>query len=600
MKRHTWFLVLLAVAARCLSLFVLNVDPYYTLAPRSLTGGGVLVQPGWLDLAVPLAFIITLWTSMPRESPTTKSLGQAALDALWILAFPLATGLALFLFVQRWLVTPTMNWPTLLHWMQFVLTFVAINMFMDSLSVRNRWARRCLALVLTGALALTQDMMVGADAALARFVAVLSSPGVMLAITVLALRRVYRQPAWRATLAAAVVGGITCFLVIAVRSESWLTLLVPALALFIGALALRSTRAWPRWVALGGFVSAGLSLSLLVPRLVTPEVARRLAENSPALTHTETVGMLTISYEDPRVRDVAVRMAHVLEAANEVSREAFGVSPEIRYLTIEGIAPGGFFAVFPDSVAGNLPSERAARLWVDRAYLNAPDRSIHDLDPVNAILHEYSHLYGAVPYMPWVMGPEEEGWATYAATRVSLRLYEKHGAGLWDPPYDYARLARAITASNLQGHPVVWSHPDEFGGFKLWHALGVRDGEAALFRRRWNLTQRREQRFLLMTSSPDAARQVARGFGDADFAAYGKAEPVRYAQAIALDDCLRSAEMLDTLSDQIRASYDQRADRVLQPGVNVPKPKSIWDGVIALGVLAVGATVRRRRRTGVI
>jgi hypothetical protein len=595
MKRQTWFLLLLAAAARCLSLFVLNTDPYYRLVPRSLTGGGVLVQPGWLDLAVPLVFVVILWTSKPTERLTAKSLGQGALDALWILAFPLLTGLALFLYVQRWLVTPTLNGATLLHWIQFALAFVAINMFMDSVSVNNRWARRGLALLLTGALALTQDVMFGADAALAQIVAVLSSPGVLLAITALALRRVYRQSPWRGTLAAVLVGGITCFLVVAVRSESWLTLLVPALALLIGAFAMRSASPWPRRVALGGSLAIGLLLSLLLPRLVPPEPASHLAEDSLTSAHTETAGTLTISYDDPRVRDVAVRLAHVLEAANEVSRETFGVSPEIKYLTIDGIAPGGFYAGFPNSVTGNLPSERAAKLWLDEASLNAPDRSIHDLDPVNAILHEYSHLYGTVPYMPWLMGPEEEGWATYAATRVSLRLFEKYGAGLWEPPYDYARLARAITASNLQGHPVVWSHPDEFGGFRLWYALGERDGEEALFRKRWDLTQREEQRFLLMTSNPGAARRLAGGFGETDFASFGKAEPVRFADAISLEAYLRLAEMLDIPPDQMKASYARRANLLIRPGVRVPRSAGIWDGVVALGVLAVGIAARRRQ-----
>ena len=171
---------------------------------------------------------------------------------------------------------------------------------------------------------------------------------------------------------------------------------------------------------------------------------------------------------------MAMCIAHVLEAANEVSRETFGVSPDIKHLTIWGIAPGGFYAEFPNSIVGNFPSEHFLQLGLNKAYLNAPERSASDADPVNMILHEYAHLYGIVPYEPWFMGSEEEGWATYAATRLSLRLYEKYGAGLWNPPYDYAQRARAITTSNLQGHPVVWSHPYEFGGFKMWHALGER------------------------------------------------------------------------------------------------------------------------------
>ena len=595
MKKQTWILLLLAIAGRCLSLFVLNSNPFYIFVPRSFSGGAVLVQPGWLDLAVPFVFVLVLWTSLPKEKWAVQSPGWSMLDALWILAFPLLTGLTLFLYVQRWLLTPMLNWATLLHWVQFMLTFVAINLFMDSVSVQNRWARRGLALTVTGALALTQDVMISKGSPEISIVALLSSPGVLLGLTALAMRRIYRQAPSRTVLTAALVGGVVCFFVIGGRSESIFTLFLPALAMYIGALTIRSTKRWPRWIALCSFLSAGLLLSLLLPGMLPPEIAQNMAENSLIPAHTETVDSLIVSYDDPRVRDMAMCMARVLKTANQVSRETFGVSPEVEHLTIGGIVPGGFHAEYPNSIMGNFPSERFLQLGLDKAYLNAPQRSASDVDPVNMILHEYAHLYGIVPYEPWIMGSEDEGWATYAATRLSLRLYEKYGAALWDPPYDYAERARAITKSNLQGHAVAWSHPDEFGGFKMWYALGRRDGEVTLFRERWDMTRRDADR-ALMVSNPGAARQFANSFGETDFEIFGKSEPVRYDQSIVREEFVSSAEMLGIPADQVKAIYDRHSNQVIEPGVHVPRSNEIMHGMIALGVLAGGVTARYRMR----
>lgn len=589
-SRH-WGLLLLAVASRWASLSLLNVSPYYRMAPRSFTGSGFLVQPAWLDLAVPAVFILALWTAVPRERPKASALGKAALDALWILAFPLLAGLSLFLFVQRWLVKPDLDWASLLRFLQFVLAFVAMNVFLDHVTVRNVWARRGLALTLAAVLALSQDLISGPEMAPFRILILLSSVGTLLAATTWALRRVYRQSPVRAIVTATLVGGIGCFLVVAVRSDHIFPLALPALALLAGAATIGSARWWPRVIALFVVVALGLSCSLLLPRLVSPEQRAQMAESAMSAAHTEAIGQMTVSYDDPRVREVAVRMARVLEAANRVSRDSFGVSPEVRRLTIGGIAPGGFFADFPDGIVGNLPSERAAKQLLDSTFLNAPDASIHDLDPVNTILHEYAHLYGVVEYMPWVMGPEEEGWATYAATRLALRLYEKHGAGLWDPPYDYASRAREITRSNLQGRPVLWSHPDEFGGFRLWNALGERDGEVPLFQKRWRATRRDQKRFLLMFSDPEAARHMAAAFGETEFASFGKAAPVPLAQAVSREDLLRFLERAGVPPEPMTSRYDKRARQLIRPGVTVPESRKVLDGVIALLVLGVGGAL---------
>src|SRR5512146_2314979 len=154
----------MAVVARVASLTVFARESAYRLVPRSLTSGGFLREPGWLDLAVLALFVVALGDFRSSRRPAAPALGAAALDALFLLAFPLLMGLSLFLYVQRWLVTPTLDGMLLLRFLEFVLAFVAMNLFMDRLPVTNRWARRGVALVLVAALAFTQDLVLAADA----------------------------------------------------------------------------------------------------------------------------------------------------------------------------------------------------------------------------------------------------------------------------------------------------------------------------------------------------------------------------------------------------------------------------------------------------
>jgi hypothetical protein len=306
---------------------------------------------------------------------------------------------------------------------------------------------------------------------------------------------------------------------------------------------------------------------------------------------------ITVRYDDIRVRTVAMRLAHVLAAANQVSLEAYGISPQVNELVIRGIEKGGFHAQFPHSIAGNLESPRYIELCLDSTYLNDPNGSIHFPDPVNAILHEYSHLYGGVPYIPWIAGgkegAEEEGWATFSATRLSRRLYEHFGSGLWTPAYNYAARAEAITQANLAGHSVYWSHDNEYGGFRLWYALSQRDGEAALYRKRWELT-RRDFSWWFQINDPAAARQIATSFGWADFVSFGSEKVVRFDQVHALQD-LQPLEELDGLTaDRIKANYARNASLLIDPAIKVPaRGPLVLDVALSLLFIALFAAIQR-------
>jgi len=585
-----WLLVLLVLACRALSYFLLKPETTFVFVPRSFLGGGFQTQPALLDLVLPVVVIFCLWPGRLFERKTARSWAPAVWDGLLLLLFPLLAGLSLFAFLARWQIFSNLTLGILLRWLQFLGAYLACNMLLDELPPKSRWRRVVIATILALSLGPLQDAYPGmGDASLLLSMSV----GLTLTWTVVALRRRYCQAPYSAALAAAIVGAVSSLLVVMAPSNSLFPWLLPMFALPLGAFTIRSERSWPRWAALASVVTVGLLLSLAVPRLLPPgERASFLTQDSPP-SHAEEVEGITVRYDDVRVREVALRFAHVLAAAQQVSREAYGIAPQVHELVIRGFEEGGFEAEFPDTIRGNLLSEREAELCLDSSFLNDPNASVHFPDPVNAILHEFSHLYGMVPYSPWEMGAaEEEGWATFSATRLSRRLYERFGSSLWNPPYNYAARAEAITRTNLAGHAVYWSHPGEFGGFRLWYSLAQRDGEVALYRKRWVLT-RRDGSWWFQISDPGVARKMATVLGFADFVSLGSGKAVRYDQVYALPDLLAAQLPVGRTADEVRADYARDANRLVDPTVKVPPRRPlVLDVALSLVLLAVSVASR--------
>lgn len=591
-KTGVWILYVVVIGCRAFSLLFNRTDPLYALVPRSYLGGGFQVLPSLLDLAGPFFIIACLWPTQPWERLTRKSVLQALGDALWLLTFPLAAGLALLAYEDRWHVSLSHPVLGVARCLAFVAAYAAANMLMNVIMVKSRWARLAIATPLVLCLGPLQDVPLDSDSLMLLF-GFLMSVGTTLLLTVLAFQRRYRRSPSRATLAAGVTGALSCLLVVTGPSNSEYTFFLPLLAFIVGALSMNTERSWPRWAALSGVTALGLFLSLGLPRLVSPEVRERLIESKPVASHTESLEGVTVRYEDVRVREVARRLAHVLAAANRISRETYGVSPEADELIIWGLKRGGLYADFPHRICGNLSSAREIELALDGAFLNSPNGSIHFPDPVNAILHEYSHLYGSVPYMPWLMGAEEEGWATFSATRLSRRLFERFGPQLWNPPYDYASRAEAIARSTLAGHPVYWSHAEEFGGFRLWDALAKRDGEVAIYRTRWALTRRDLPRWWLQLNDPPAARRMAETLGLADFVSFGSSAPARYDQVYSLQDAQEEGAPLGKTAAEVKEDFEWYAHRPVDPGVKVPPSWFAFaDGVASLILLLAAVAVR--------
>jgi hypothetical protein len=588
-----WLVVLLVVIARIVSFCCLKANPAYLAVPRSFVGGGFQTMPALLDLAVPAMIVYCLWPGRRFGAWTIQSGRLALWDAVFFLSFPLIAGLSLFAYLAPWQIFPHIDRITSLRWLEFIVSFLAWNMLLDELAEKRLWQR----IVVIPVLALSLGVLQDAFPHIQDPFRVLMSVGMTLTWTVLALRRRYGQSPLAATAAGALIGAVSCLLVVMAPADSMIPALLLPIAFLAGSLTLRSRRWWPRWVALASIAVTGLLLSLALPRFLPPEERASLLNQEPPPAHSEQVEGIAVRYDDIRVRPLAIRLAHVLAAANQISREAYGVSPDVNELVIRGFESGGFQARFPHGIDGNLPAPRYVDLCLDSSYLNDPNASIHFPDPVNAILHEYSHLYGAVPYNPWVMGgaegSEEEGWATFSSTRLSRRLYDRFGAGLWTPAYNYAARAEAITQANLDGHSVYWSHNNEFGGFRLWYLLSRRDGEAALYRKRWELT-RRDGSWWFQINRPDAARGVAAAFGMADFVSFGSEKAVRYDQVHAVQDLQPIGELLGWSADRIRANYALHAADLVDPAVRVPARGPVaLDCVLSAIFLALGVAIRR-------
>jgi hypothetical protein len=180
-----------------------------------------------------------------------------------------------------------------------------------------------------------------------------------------------------------------------------------------------------------------------------------------------------------------------------------------------------------------------------------------------------------VPYFRWLPGAEEEGWATYSAIVLSQLLHEKYGDSLWSPAYDYARQAEKITRRNLAGRAVVWSHPNEFGGFRLWYALARETGVKELYRKRWEATRRDLNVALMLYSNPDAARKMIRVFGRECFEKYAEGIPEKFGKLYSQEEYLEMARLTGMDTVRIGQMCRMAKERPVDPRIIVPVEKSV-------------------------
>jgi hypothetical protein len=562
---------------------------------RSFLGNGFLSRPLISELLISILVILMFFQKGTIKKPLLSDLKNGLLNTLLFLAFPVITGLCLFTFKQDYIFKFRFNELLMLRWICFSLTFVAINLIFNVSPFRKfiRWLLTALILILTCVL---QDFTSDSNS-LTCIYAVLSGVGMTLALSVIAFRNAFKKSFWSGVFSALFTGLIVCFFVFGAISNSVFTLFLPFVAMVMAAISFRRKLLKTRLIYLCSVSLVSLLLSLFLPSLFPPDLRGMLQENKNSKPEFhEQVSGIQINYDNPAVKEPLTQIARVLQAANQVSQETFGISPGIEWITISGIGPGGFNAVFPHGISGRFISQQYINDIQDSTFLNDPGLSCQFPDPVNSILHEYSHLYGLFPYQKWV-STESEGWATYSATRLSRVIYQKYGPSLWHPAYNYSKIADSINSSLLAGHPLIWSHPEEVEAFKLWNYYEQKEGLKKLYNTRWQYTSRDRNTVFILENNPD----VALGFidkiiGKDSFSQFSASHSVSFSELYNPDDWRIMGRLMNKSDSDMQKFFDERKTKKFE--VNVPEPVKNKAGVeigltiCLLLLFALGKTIR--------
>ena len=571
MKKKIFIAVSVIIILRVLNIVFFNNDPLFYLSPRNFNGRGLLISPGWMDFLIPLSVIFIFWNKEKKLTFEFNKVLKPLLIAFTILLAPIVTGLLLNNYIQKSFISFQFNTTFILKYLLFILSFIAINVFADNIKFQKKIFNILVLFLGIIAIAYAQDMF-GSANSMYILMALLSSTGLSVVLFSAGLRRYYKKYPLETILAMAIVGIFSVFFIFSALSVSYFTIFLPVIAMITVAICW-----YKNWkpgtkliVAALPFILA-IFLNYALPGLLPPQLANEIIERKNEESFiVEKYKNITVKYKDEDLKDIAMKFARVVDMANRISKKELGVSPQVKELVISGMGPGGFHAEYPDRIVGKIISKKYIQNCQDSSFLNNPNLSPGFPDPVNAILHEYSHLFGAIPYHKWYPGAEEEGWATYSATRLSKLLY-KEAKDLWIPAYDYEAQAEKITQLNLSGKAVTWSHPNEFGGFNLWYRLGKQLGIPALYRQRWQISKHDlKNGAFCYISNPEYAKKAVEIFGKENFLKYGKYSPAKFGDIYTKDEYLYMAKTTGIDTTRISKMYDIMKNRKIDPSVPVP------------------------------
>jgi hypothetical protein len=220
-------------------------------------------------------------------------------------------------------------------------------------------------------LAGTQDLFTGYDTVHV-VLGMLTSVGTTTFLLIMGLRRWYR----RAPLATVVVVGVVAFFFTFVAwngvSASVFTLFLPVVAMVLAVWSVRIRSRW-RVVPLALPLLTAFFLNVILPGCLSEEKRRvLLLQEERAPLEEVRVGKVTVRYNGEALREIALKMGKVIDAANCVSREVFGISPEVNELVLTGLGPGGFHGGAPGRIVGKIISREYlkrcddARLFLQR------------------------------------------------------------------------------------------------------------------------------------------------------------------------------------------------------------------------------------------
>jgi len=541
------------------------------LVSRSFVGNGLLSKPLFSELLFSILIILLLFRKDLIKKPQLSDLRNGIINSLWFILFPVLTGLCLFTFKQQYYFKFQFNEMVLMRWFYFCLCFVAVNLILN-LNPFRKFLRILFIILILLLSSFLQDFTSN-PFGLSVPIGIFAGVGLTQALSIIAFRNVFKNSFWAGAFSALICSFVVCFFIFGAVSNSLFTLFFPFAGLLIASITLRSKSLKPRIIGLGAITLVCLFLSLVLPRLVSPQYVDVLTENrSEKIKYQESVNGIQINYNDPSVHKSLAQLTKLLQAANQVSQENFGISPDIKWITVYGIELGGFNAVFPQGIAGNFLSLKYLNNILDSTFMNNPNLSCQFPDPVNSILHEYAHLFGVFPYQNWV-GTESEGWATYAATRLSKLIYQKYGPTIWEPAYNYAKIADSINASLLAGHPLIWSHPEEIGSFKMWNDYEQKKGLKNVFKDRWLYTSRDKNTVFIQENNSSVVDDfIDTKIGNEAFDQYSNMPAKKFDELFNPQDWRIFGILINKSEDDINKLIEQK--KTSEFNLLVPKPRN--------------------------
>jgi hypothetical protein len=541
------------------------------LVSRSFVGNGLLSKPLFSELLFSILIILLLFRKEQIKKPQLSDLTSGIINSIWFISFPIITGLCLFTFKQQYYFKLQFSEMILMRWFYFCLSFVAVNLILN-LNPFQKFIRFILIISILLLSSFLQDFASN-PYSLSVPIGIFAGVGLTQALSIIAFRNAFKNSFWAGVFSALISSIVVCFLILGGVSNSLFTLFFPFAALIVAAITMRSKSLKPRIIGLGAISLVCLFLSLVLPKLVAPQYGDGMRENrSEKIKYQESVNGIQINYNDTSVHKSLAQLTKILQAANQVSHENFGISPDIKWITVYGIEIGGFNAVFPQGIAGNFLSLKYLNNILDSSFMNNPNLSCQFPDPVNSILHEYAHLFGVFPYQNWI-GTESEGWATYAATRLSKLIYQKYGPTIWQPAYNYSKIADSINASLLSGHPLIWSHPEEVGSFKMWNDYENKKGLQDVFKDRWLFTSRDKNSVFIKENNPSVVTDfIDTKIGKGPFDQYSNIPAKKFDELYKPDDWIIFGQLINIKEGEINKLIEQK--KTSEYNVFVPKPRN--------------------------
>jgi len=569
-------ITLVLLLFRIITLAFDKFDIQSILVSRSLVGNGLLSKPLFSELLFSILIILLLFRKELINKPQLSDLKSGIINSIWFISFPVITGLCLFTFKQQYYFKFQFNEMVLMRWFYFCLSFVAVNLILN-LNPFRKFPRLILIIFILLLSSFLQDFASN-PYSLSIPIGIFAGVGLTQALSIIAFRNAFKNSFWAGVFSALITSIVVCFFIFGGISDSLFTLFFPFAALLLAAITLRSKSLKPRIISLGAISLVCLFLSMVLPRLVAPQYADVLKENrSEKIKYQERLNGIQINYNDTSVHKSLVQLTKILQAANQVSQENFGISPDIKWITVYGIELGGFNAVFPQGIRGNFLSLKYINNILDSSFMNNPKLSCQFPDPVNSILHEYAHLFGVFPYQNWI-GTESEGWATYAATRLSKLIYQKYGPTIWQPAYNYAKIADSINALLLAGHPLIWSHPEEVGSFKMWNDYEQKKGLQNVFKDRWLFTSRDKNSVFVKENNSSVVNDfIDTKIGKEAFDQYSNMPPKKFDELYNPDDWKIFGKLINKTEDDINKLIEQK--KTIEYNVFVPKPRNNNTGI---------------------